>query len=145
MSVTRVTVYGKLVRDQIPRLIERRGATLIVWVLDLLASAAALSAMLIEESTELAQELGQGRGVGDVRVFGEFADVLEVRRAIAALYGIHDGPRVAGEEAGLERRSLSELLGMLRDAADTVGAANAVEIPDALAAWRRLRRCWRTS
>jgi len=86
--------YHKLVRDQIPRVIEADGGRPVTRVLDQAGYLVALRAKLVEEAEE-AQEAPDGQ------LRPELADVLEVLQALATAHGMSWEDVVA--EATLKR------------------------------------------
>jgi predicted house-cleaning noncanonical NTP pyrophosphatase (MazG superfamily) len=73
--------YHKLVRDEIPRIIEAGGGQPVTRVLDQAGYLAALRAKLMEEA-------GEAQAAPDGQLRSELADVLEVLRALAAAHGM---------------------------------------------------------
>jgi predicted house-cleaning noncanonical NTP pyrophosphatase (MazG superfamily) len=71
--------YHKLVRDQIPRIIEAEAGRPITYVLDQAAYLAELRAKLVEEAEE-------AQAASDSNLRSELADVLEVLQALAAAH-----------------------------------------------------------
>lgn len=88
MSQETITVYGKLVRDRIPEIIERGGKVATVRVLTEQEMVPALFAKLAEESQELRDSTPEER-------LGELADLHEVLAALAAAFGFSQQQVVA--------------------------------------------------
>ncbi|WP_248959984.1 nucleoside triphosphate pyrophosphohydrolase [Sphaerisporangium perillae] len=80
MSQEQTIIYGKLVRDRIPEIIEADGRTAKVRVLDESELVSALTAKLAEEAEELRQAEPDDR-------LGELADIYEVLAALAGTLG----------------------------------------------------------
>lgn len=77
-------IHNKLIRDNIPEIIERDNKTYKVRVLDDAEYLACLKDKLLEEGNEV-------KNAGDrSEVIKEIADVLEVLDAIKGCYGITD-------------------------------------------------------
>jgi predicted house-cleaning noncanonical NTP pyrophosphatase (MazG superfamily) len=76
--------YHKLVRDEIPRIIEAGGGQPVTRVLDQAGYLVALRAKLIEEAEE-------AQAAPDGQLRSELADVLEVLQALAAADGMSWG------------------------------------------------------
>ena len=74
-------IYNKLVRDNIPEIIEKDGETAVYRVLETAEYKGALEAKLLEE----AHEVIAAQGKEDT--LEELADVLEVLEALAVLNG----------------------------------------------------------
>ncbi|GII34136.1 nucleoside triphosphate pyrophosphohydrolase [Planotetraspora mira] len=83
MSQEQTIIYGKLVRDRIPEIIEANGRTAKVRVLDKSELVPALTAKLAEEAEELRQAGPDDR-------LGELADLYEVLAALAGTFGFSD-------------------------------------------------------
>ncbi|WP_248965776.1 nucleoside triphosphate pyrophosphohydrolase [Sphaerisporangium perillae] len=83
MSQEQTIIYGKLVRDRIPEIIEADGRTARVRVLDESELVPALIAKLAEEAEELRQAEPDDR-------LGELADIYEVLAALTASLGFSD-------------------------------------------------------
>ena len=71
-------IYNKLVRDKIPNIIEEKGETPIIKVLDEIYYKKELEKKLYEEYKEVIEASGDDR-------IEELADMLEVMRALACL------------------------------------------------------------
>jgi predicted house-cleaning noncanonical NTP pyrophosphatase (MazG superfamily) len=99
--------YHKLVRDQIPRIIEGGGGQPITRVLDQVGYLAALRAKLIEEAEE-------AQAAPDRQLRSELADVLEVLQALAAAHGMNwedvvaEAARKRAERGGFDERIFLE-------------------------------------
>lgn len=74
-------VYGKLVRDRIPEIIQSEGRRPVTRILDEASYRQALLAKLIEEAQEASHATA-------CDLPGELADVLEVLRALTVIAGI---------------------------------------------------------
>lgn len=83
MSQEQTIIYGKLVRDRIPEIIEAEGSKAKVRVLDESELVSALTAKLVEEAEELRQAPPGDR-------LGELADVYEVLAALVGTLGLTD-------------------------------------------------------
>ncbi|MEO3875897.1 nucleoside triphosphate pyrophosphohydrolase [Nonomuraea sp. B12E4] len=83
MGQGQTIVYGKLVRDRIPEIIEAGGRTAKVRVLAESELVPALTAKLVEETEELRQAESDDR-------LGELADIHEVLAALTATLGFSD-------------------------------------------------------
>lgn len=83
MSQQQTIIYGKLVRDRIPEIIEADGRTAEVRVLDESEFIPALTAKLAEEAEELRKADPDDR-------LGELADIFEVLTALAATLGLSE-------------------------------------------------------
>ncbi|TKK90593.1 phosphoribosyl-ATP pyrophosphohydrolase [Herbidospora galbida] len=83
MSQEQTIIYGKLVRDRIPEIIETEGSKAKVRVLDESEPVSALTAKLVEEAEELRQAPPGDR-------LGELADVYEVLAALVGTLGLTD-------------------------------------------------------
>ncbi|MEV6985600.1 nucleoside triphosphate pyrophosphohydrolase [Sphaerisporangium sp. NPDC051017] len=83
MSQQQTIMYGKLVRDRIPDIIEAEGCTAEVRVLDESELVPALTAKLAEEAEELRQAEPADR-------LGELADIYEVMAALAETLGFSE-------------------------------------------------------
>ncbi|TYB45568.1 nucleoside triphosphate pyrophosphohydrolase [Actinomadura chibensis] len=103
MSQRRTIVYGKLVRDRIPEIIEAGGRTAKVRVLAEAELVGALMAKLAEETEELRDAAPDER-------LGELADIHEVLAALAEAHGFSDeqvreaAHRKRAERGGFSRR-----------------------------------------
>ena|SRR5271170_2827461 len=99
--------YHKLVRDQIPRIIEAGGGQPVTRVLPQTAYLAALRAKLIEEAEE-------AHAAPDWQLRSELADVLEVLRALAAAHDmswedvVAEAAHKRDERGGFEQRIFLE-------------------------------------
>jgi predicted house-cleaning noncanonical NTP pyrophosphatase (MazG superfamily) len=99
--------YHKLVRDQIPRIIEAGGGQPVTRVLDQAGYLAALRAKLIEEAEE-------AQAAPDRQLRSELADVLEVLQALAAAHGMNwedivaEAARKRAERGGFDERIFLE-------------------------------------
>lgn len=71
-------VYNKLVRDKIPSIIEEKGETPVIKILDETNYKKELEKKLYEEYKEVMEAIGDNR-------VEELADMLEVIRALAVL------------------------------------------------------------
>ncbi|WP_222871989.1 nucleoside triphosphate pyrophosphohydrolase [Nonomuraea sp. PA05] len=83
MGAEQTIVYGKLVRDEIPRIIEAAGKTPTVRVLGESEVIPALTAKLAEEAEEL-------RRAEASDLLEELADIYEVLVALTATLGYSD-------------------------------------------------------
>ncbi|WP_424536796.1 phosphoribosyl-ATP pyrophosphohydrolase [Sphaerisporangium viridialbum] len=83
MSQEQTIIYGKLVRDRIPEIIEADGRKAKVRVLDESDLVSALTAKLAEEAEELRQAEPDDR-------LGELADIYEVLTSLATTLGFSD-------------------------------------------------------
>ncbi len=94
--------YHKLVRDQIPRIIEADGGQPVTCVLDQAGYLAALWAKLMEEAEE-------ARAAPDGQLRSELADVLEVLQALATARDmswedvVAEAARKRGERGGFDQ------------------------------------------
>ena len=99
--------YHKLVRDQIPRIIEAGGGRPVTHVLDQARYLAALRAKLVGEAEE-------AQAAPDRQLRSELADVLEVVRALAAAHGLSwegvvaEVTRKRSERGGFDQRIFLE-------------------------------------
>ena len=99
--------YHKLVRDEIPRIIEAGGGQPVTRVLDQAGYLAALRAKLMEEA-------GEAQAAPDGQLRSELADVLEVLRALAAAHGmswadvVAEAARKREERGGFDQRIFLE-------------------------------------
>ena len=99
--------YYKLVRDQIPRIIEADGGRPITHVLDQASYQEALRHKLIEEAEE-------AQAAPDRHLRSELADVLEVLQALAAAHGmswedvVAEAARKRDERGGFDQRMFLE-------------------------------------
>ena len=99
--------YHKLVRDEVPRIIEADGGQPATRVLDQTEYLAALRAKLMEEA-------GEAQAAPDAQLRSELADVLEVLRALAAARGmswedvVAEAARKRDERGGFDRRIFLE-------------------------------------
>ena len=99
--------YHKLVRDEIPRIIEADGSKAVTRVLDQAGYRAALREKLLEEAEE-------ARSAPDRQLRSEVADVLEVLQALAAAHGmswedvVAETARKRGERGGFDQRIFLE-------------------------------------
>jgi len=84
LSQARRTVYGKLVRDRIPDIVEANGKVAVVRVLDDIDVVPALIAKLGEEAEELRTAASHGDRLG------ELADLREVLLALTIALGFSD-------------------------------------------------------
>jgi predicted house-cleaning noncanonical NTP pyrophosphatase (MazG superfamily) len=103
LSPTQRIVYGKLVRDRMPEIIESDGKVPIVRVLDEIDVVPALITKLAEEAEEL-------RTAGSGDRLGELADLREVLSALTTALGFsHEQVYKAAEQkrdarGGFDRR-----------------------------------------
>ena len=99
--------YHKLVRDQIPRIIEADGGQPVTRVLDQARYLTALRAKLMEEA-------GEAQAAPDGQLRSELADVLEVLQALAAAHGMSwedvlaEAARKRRERGGFDQRIFLE-------------------------------------
>ena len=100
-------VYNKLIRDQIPEIIEAAGHQPVTRVLDKHSYTEALLAKLLEEAREAQAAPVQ-------QLAGELADVLEVLRSLASTLGetweqiLDLAAAKRSQRGGFERRLLLE-------------------------------------
>ena len=73
-------IYNKLVRDNIPNIIESKGEKPVFQILDDVSYKKELERKLFEEYNEVLQSIGDDR-------VEELADMLEIIRALAKLEG----------------------------------------------------------
>ena len=98
--------YHKLVRDQIPRIIEAGGGQPVTRVLDQAGYLAALRAKLVGAE--------EAQAAPDRQLRSELADVLEVLRALAAAHGLSwegvvaEATRKRSERGGFDQRIFLE-------------------------------------
>ncbi len=98
--------YRKLIRDEIPRIIEAGGGRPVTRVLDEAGYLAALRAKLVEEAEE-------AQAAPDGQLRSELADVLEVLQALAAAHGMSwedvvvEATRKRMERGGFDQRIFS--------------------------------------
>jgi predicted house-cleaning noncanonical NTP pyrophosphatase (MazG superfamily) len=99
--------YHKLVRDQIPRIIEAGGGQPVTRVPDQAGYQAALRAKLMEEAEE-------AQAAPDGQLRSELADVLEVLQALATAHGmswedvVAEAARKRDERGGFDQRIFLE-------------------------------------
>jgi predicted house-cleaning noncanonical NTP pyrophosphatase (MazG superfamily) len=99
--------YHKLVRNEIPRIIEADGSKAVTRMLDQAGYRAALRAKLMEEAEEV-------RSAADTQLRSELADVLEVLQALAAAHGmswedvVAETTRKRDERGGFDQRIFLE-------------------------------------
>ena len=99
--------YRKLVRDEIPRIIEAGGGQPVTRVLDQAGYLDALRAKLMEEAEE-------AQAASDKQLRSELADVLEVLQALAAAHGMSwedvvvEAARKRDERGGFDQRIFLE-------------------------------------
>lgn len=103
LSQARRTVYGKLVRDRIPEIVQADGKVAVVRVLDEIDVVPALIAKLGEEAEEL-------RTAGHGDRLGELADLREVLLALTIALGFSEeqvddaAARKRAARGGFDRR-----------------------------------------
>ena len=105
--------YHKLVRDEIPRIIEADGGQPVTRVLDHAGYRAALRAKLLEEAHE-------AQAAPDGQLASELADVLEVLRALATAHDmswedvVSEAGRKRAERGGFDKRIFLEYVDQAR-------------------------------
>jgi predicted house-cleaning noncanonical NTP pyrophosphatase (MazG superfamily) len=99
--------YHKLVRDEIPRIIEAGGGQPVTRVLNQAGYLTALRAKLVEEAEE-------AQAAPDGQLRSELADVLEVLQALATAHGmswedvVAEAARKRTERGGFDQRIFLE-------------------------------------